>query len=381
MSFFFLKIQLGFYSLKTRKQLRNEKMGTLIQNLCDGIILLDLDLKIVYINSQALNLLNWEFSNVYQTSFLNHFEAKIVDLFLLKIKSLFKKKRNLLSEKYSETHKEINLQSIGILNRTILIIFKIAFEKEKVVGVIITIRDISKEIKINKKKIKILSTISHELRTPLFNIQSFIHTLDQYSNRLDQKEIKEFLEITNKEISRLSRLVNTILDFSKFNYKNLYLFSAIDINEVFNQVIQVYSIRARQKKVKIRKEIEQNLSFILGKKDLLFQVFDNLLGNALKFSNYNSIIVFRAYKISNNNLNKIRVEICDTGWGIKKKDQEKIFKRFSRINNETKIIYGTGLGLSIVKKILQKHGSKVRLSSNINEGTIFFIDFILTVKN
>ena len=222
MSFFFLKIQLGFYSLKTRKQLRNEKMGTLIQNLCDGIILLDLDLKIVYINSQALNLLNWEFSNVYQTSFLNHFEAKIVDLFLLKIKSLFKKKRNLLSEKYSETHKEINLQSIGILNRTILIIFKIAFEKEKVVGVIITIRDISKEIKINKKKIKILSTISHELRTPLFNIQSFIHTLDQYSNRLDQKEIKEFLEITNKEISRLSRLVNTILDFSKFNYKNLY---------------------------------------------------------------------------------------------------------------------------------------------------------------
>ena len=56
MSFFFLKIQLGFYSLKTRKQLRNEKMGTLIQNLCDGIILLDLDLKIVYINSQALNL-------------------------------------------------------------------------------------------------------------------------------------------------------------------------------------------------------------------------------------------------------------------------------------------------------------------------------------
>ena len=152
--------------------------------------------------------------------------------------------------------------------------------------------------------------------------------MDQYSNRLDQKEIKEFLEITNKEISRLSRLVNTILDFSKFNYKNLYLFSAIDINEVFNQVIQVYSIRARQKKVKIRKEIEQNLSFILGKKDLLFQVFDNLLGNALKFSNYNSIIVFRAYKISNNNLNKIRVEICDTGWGIKKKIKKKFLKGF-----------------------------------------------------
>ena len=376
MKYFFFNIRSSLYPLKTKKQLKSERIEILIQNLSDGVVLLDLDFKIVYISQQALNLLNWEFNEVYETNFLKNFEIGIGKIILSKLENLFHDKR-VLSFKLQD---EIIIQSNNYFNETILLVFKIALKQEKIIGIVLTVRNITKEIKINKKKVNFLSNISHELRTPLFNIQSFIQTLDQHSDKLEQREIKEFLGITNKEVLRLNRLVNTILDFSKFNCKNLYLFSAININDVFNQLIPVYSIRAGQKKIKIKKEIEKDLPFILGKKDLLLQVFDNLLGNALKFSSYRGTILCRAYTVSNNNLTKIRVEIGDTGLGITKIDQTKIFKRFSRANSETKIIYGTGLGLSIVKKILQKHGSKFHLKSNVNEGTIFFIDFILTDK-
>jgi len=119
----------------------------------------------------------------------------------------------------------------------------------------------------------------------------------------------------------------------------------------------------------------------LAKKDLLFQVFDNLIGNALKFSNLNGIIVFRAYEITNKNTSKVRIEIGDSGVGILKIVQKNIFRKFSILNDDLITIYGNGLGLSITKKILEKQGSSISFSSDYNEGIIFFIDFITSTKN
>ena len=98
----------------------------------------------------------------------------------------------------------------------------------------------------------------------------------------------------------------------------------------------------------------------MAKKDLLFQVFDNLIGNAVKFSNLNGIIVFRAYEITNKNTSKVRIEIGDSGVGILKIVQKNIFRKFSILNDDLITIYGNGLGLSITKKILENGQTYVR---------------------
>jgi two-component system sensor histidine kinase NblS len=257
----------------------------------------------------------------------------------------------------------------------VLFIIKIGLKKNKVIGIVLLIKDISKKIFINKKKMLFLSNISHELRTPLFNIQSFIQTLENSLKFLKQEEILDFLNITNKEIIRLNRLVNTIISVSNFNYKNTYSFLPVYIKDIFNSFIQIYSIRLKEKKIKIITEVEEKLPSILAEKDLILQVFDNLIGNAIKFSKKNSLIVFRAYSISNSKTKKVRLEIGDYGIGITKSLQKNIFYKFSKLNHEIKNIYGNGLGLSITKKILQKQKSSIFFTSEKNEGIIFFFDF------
>lgn len=354
-----------------------QKSQILIENLLDGVILLNLNLEIIVINSEALKILEWQFSQVYGTNFLNYFDLVIRKTFIKKIKKIITKKN---------FHKNENFEEMIIFckkssKKTFIIIIKIAIEKNFLFGIVLIIRNISKKIKLKKQKTLFISNISHELRTPLFNIQSFIQTLEYSLNNLKQQEIKEFLSITNKEILRLNRIVNNILNISKLNYQNTFSFSLLSISEIFNEFIQIYNIRLKEKNIIILKELENNLDLILAKKDLLLEVFDNLISNALKFSTSNSTIIFRAYSVSNKNLKKVRIEIGDSGIGIPKNLQKNIFRNFSRLNEEIMPIYGNGLGLAITKKILHNQGSLIYFSSEYNEGTIFFFDFTITTEN
>ena len=128
------------------------------------------------------------------------------------------------------------------------------------------------------------------------------------------------------------------------------------------------------------------------------QVFDNLLGNGLKFSPKNSSLIIRAYTWPDScpaafppnskddeapqcelvsPLPKVRIEIADTGSGISQADQEKIFDRFYRVENSVHTEQGTGLGLSIVRGIIEKHGGEIRMASELGVGTTFWFDLSL----
>jgi two-component system sensor histidine kinase NblS len=374
---FFKKIKFDLKYFNKTKVFVSELSTTLIENFLDGIILLNLALEVIYINEQALKFLNWKFREICKINFLENFDSEFNKQFLEEIEKLILKINSHDEKKYKEIIISLNKYS----EKIILIIIKIIVKKKKIIGIVLIIKNISKKITLNKRKLLFLSNISHELRTPLFNIQSFIQTLERSLNKLKQNEISEFLNITNKEILRLNKLVTTTLNISKLNYQNNYNFSLISVSDLFTQFIQIYSVRLKQKKIKIFTEIEKNLEFILGKKDLLLQVFDNLLGNSLKFSNLNGTIILRAYSISNTNKRKIRIEIGDYGIGIGKNIQINVFRKFSRINYEVIPIYGNGLGLSITKKILDKQGNSIFFTSDYNEGIIFFMDFKIEKHN
>jgi two-component system sensor histidine kinase NblS len=143
--------------------------------------------------------------------------------------------------------------------------------------------------------------------------------------------------------------------------------------------------------------VDEQLPRVRGNWDLLLQVFDNLVGNGLKFTASGGRLMLRAYPWPDTclidpsteatgdsptcaltaPLPRLRVEIADTGSGISREDQQRIFERFYRVENAVHTEVGTGLGLSIVRGILEKHGTQVRMTSELGVGTTFWFDLPL----
>ena len=191
--------------------------------------------------------------------------------------------------------------------------------------------------------------------------------------------------------------MNDVLDLSRLESGKIIQLEEMDIKTPIEQTLRNYRLNALEKNVLLAHDIEENIPSILGNFDLLLQVFDNLLGNGMKFSPKNSNLMIRAYTwpdscpaspLGNNNnsapqcelvspLPKVRIEIADTGSGISQGDQEKIFDRFYRVENAVHTEQGTGLGLSIVRGIIEKHGGEIRMASELGVGTTFWFDLAL----
>jgi len=205
------------------------------------------------------------------------------------------------------------------------------------------------------------------------------------------------LGIANSETDRLTRLVNDVLDLSRLESGKIIQLEPMNIKSAIEQTLRNYRLNATEKNVSLAHDIEENIPSILGNFDLLLQVFDNLLGNGLKFSPKKSTLMIRAYTWPDycpipplsetknyapqcelvSPLPKVRIEIADTGSGISQSEQDKIFDRFYRVENAVHTEQGTGLGLSIVKGIIEKHGGEIRMASELGIGTTFWFDLPL----
>jgi two-component system sensor histidine kinase NblS len=255
-------------------------------------------------------------------------------------------------------------------------------------------------VELNAAQSRFISNVSHELRTPLFNIKSYVETLHDLGDQLSEEEKKEFLGIANDETDRLTRLVNDVLDLSRLESERVWAFEPIELPSAIEQTLRTYRLNAEDKEVSLQFDADPQLPRALGNWDLLLQVFDNLVGNALKFTPKGGQLMIRAYPwpdlcplipaesdgaTGNPNpscaltspLPRLRVEIADSGCGISEVDQSRIFERFYRVENAVHTEAGTGLGLSIVRGILDKHGSQVRMASALGTGTVFWFDLPL----
>ena len=248
-----------------------------------------------------------------------------------------------------------------------------------------TVQDITREVELNEAKSQFISNVSHELRTPLFNIKSFIETLSEYGEELQEKERREFLEIANHETDRLTRLVNDVLDLSRLESDRVYQLESVDIAQLIEQTLRNYQLNARDKELTLSQDIETNLPPILGHYDLLLQLLTNLVGNSLKFTQPGGKIKIWAYQLPSRSqdldkISRVRIEIADTGIGIDSEDREAIFDRFFRVENRVHTLEGTGLGLSIVKNIIDKHDSEINLVSEVGVGTTFWFELQIYQK-
>uniref|UniRef100_A0A832M5M8 histidine kinase n=1 Tax=Oscillatoriales cyanobacterium SpSt-402 TaxID=2282168 RepID=A0A832M5M8_9CYAN len=359
------------------------KLETLVSTIADGAVLLDTNLNVVLVNPTARRLFVWEGQEIEANNVLHLLPASVQTEIT---RPLYRMAKGEMREggEFRVTLKEPVDRTIRILLTSVLDLYR-----ENVKGVAITVQDITREAELNEAKSQFISNVSHELRTPLFNIKSFIETLYEYGEDLSFDERREFLETANRETDRLTRLVNDVLDLSRLESCKLYNFEAVDLGQPIEQTLRTYQLNARDKGIELSQEIQPNLPPVLGHYDLLLQVFTNLVGNSLKFTESGGKIVIRAYALdfqfetSNNGsqsaeptdiARKVRVEISDTGIGIAPEDQQAIFDRFFRVENRVHTLEGTGLGLSIVRNIVEKHRSRVHLVSEVGVGTTFWFD-------
>ncbi len=351
------------------------KLETLVSTIADGAVLLDTELHVILVNPTARRIFGWEGSDVVGVNVLNLLPSPVKD-------ELTRPLYQIVAGENESGEFRITLTQPA--ERTILILLTTVLDqhRESVKGIAMTVQDITREAELNEAKSQFISNVSHELRTPLFNIKSFIETLHEYGEELTEDERQEFLETANRETDRLTRLVNDVLDLSRLESCRTYHFDAVDIAQPVEQTLRTYRLNAKDKGIQLIQEIEPDLPQIVGHYDLLLQVFTNLVGNALKFTQPNGRVAIRAYLLEyaeeNHKISpetrQVRIEVSDTGIGIAPEDQEAIFERFFRVENRVHTLEGTGLGLSIVRNIIDKHRSSVYLVSEVGVGTTFWFD-------
>lgn len=233
----------------------------------------------------------------------------------------------------------------------------------------------------NRTKSEFVANMSHEIRTPLNGIIGFTELA--LKTNLDETQ-KQYLEIINQSSLSLYRIINDILDFSKMEGNHMKLnIDKVDIQEVISEAFNIVSYGANEKGLEMLIDIEPTIPrYIWADNMRLKQIFVNLLGNALKFTEKGEIKVFvEKLKEFDNQKMLLRFGVSDTGIGIHKDKQEEIFNAFTQEDGSiTKRFGGTGLGLTISNNLLALANSKLKLESEKGKGSCFFFDLLLETE-
>ncbi|MFZ9945828.1 MAG: two-component system sensor histidine kinase NblS [Vulcanococcus sp.] len=365
------------------------KQQSLIATMADGALLLDAEGRVVLVNPTARRLFRWE-GRKLEGALVGE---ELPDVLALELQTPLE---TLLSGERDSSDVRCNF---GEPPRTLRIVLQSVRDAsgESLKGIAVTVQDLTREVELNAAQSRFISNVSHELRTPLFNIKSYVETLHDLGDQLSEEDRKEFLAIANDETDRLTRLVNDVLDLSRLESDRAWSMEPVELRPAMEQTLRNYRLNAQDKGVELSLEVDEELPRVRGNWDLLLQVFDNLVGNGLKFTASGGRLMLRAYPWPDTclidpsteatgdsptcaltaPLPRLRVEIADTGSGISREDQERIFERFYRVENAVHTEVGTGLGLSIVRGILEKHGTQVRMVSELGVGTTFWFDLPL----
>lgn len=226
-----------------------------------------------------------------------------------------------------------------------------------------------------------ISTVSHELRTPLTSIRGFSQTMLASWDRLDDESKKKFIKIIEEQSNRLIHLVENMLTVTKLQKSNNHLvFNETDIKPTIEQTVMIVKNQYPTHNFNIK--YNGTLPKIFVDKDKFQQIMTNLIENSAKYSSENSTTTISSTQKNNN----VEISVTNIGIGIDEKDYEKIFTKFSRIDNPlTRKVQGSGLGLYITKNLVEKMDGEISVSStplenNSNLSEITF-KILMPVKN
>jgi len=350
---------------EARKKAEEEKNKTLaiVENFVDGLLVFDKEKKLISMNPQAEVFLKLEKEKVIGKSIEDLKEIpefkKIFEIVGPEIKPCFRE--------------ELKMEENLILEITS---FPILLEKEKI-GNLIILHDITREKYIEQLKTEFVSLAAHQLRTPLSGIKwSLKMMLDGDLGPLFEEQ-KDFLKKALMANERLIRLVNDLLDVTRIEEgRYLYKLEEKDIVKIVEDVFNSYLELAKEKSIDFELEkLKDSFPLVKVDEEKIKLAIQNLIENALIYTLPKGKVTVTIDLQNGNFFFKVK----DTGIGIPKQVQDRIFTKFFRAPNAAKIdTEGSGLGLFITKNIIESHGGKIWFESEEGKGTTFY--FTIPVK-
>ena len=355
------QVALGIESIKAKEEVVKQarlieenraKMAAVLSSMHEGLIMVDNNNRIVFSNPAAQNMLHIEEAT-------QEIPGEFSPTFLSLLEKLHKENRKMVS-------KEVKTQDDRILQ---VEISPALGTQGEVIGSVVLLRDITRLKEIERMKSEFISTVSHELRTPLATIKEAISQVLEGLLGETTEAQREFLTICLEDIERLTRIINGLLDISKIEANRLRIRKEnIDIVKLVKGVVNSFTPRFKEKGLEAKTEFSHEYLEVYCDRDKIIQVFTNLIGNAIKFTEKGYI--------------KIRVEkkdgyvecmVEDTGKGIAEENLPRVFDKFMQFGRE----YGpgekgTGLGLAITKGIVELHRGRIWVESKLGKGTKFF---------
>lgn len=262
---------------------------------------------------------------------------------------------NIRNNFYEKTDEIILSERLASLEQAI----KFMFEKSK--------NDIEYMKKLQRVRSEFLANVSHELRTPIFAIQGYIETL--LNGALNDSNVNEiFLKKAAHHTQNLSNLLNDLINISMIESGEMQMsYRYFELGPYLNSIVEEFKYLAEEKNISLTcLPVREGLQ-VFGDKERLKQVLNNLIQNAIKYTEKGGV------EISVEEEKKfVNIKVKDTGIGIPEDQLSRIFERFYRVDKaRSRAVGGTGLGLSIVKHILEAHNSKVEVKSTVGLGSEF----------
>lgn len=259
--------------------------------------------------------------------------------------------------------------SILVFILILMLVMYLFFRHAKIVDYISLYRQLKE---VDNLKDDFISMASHELKTPLTVIRGYTEFISE-ARELSEKN-REYAKRIDLSAKQLTQLVEEMLDVSRIEQDRMkFEMSEFNLNDFLKELLKTFDVQAKEKGLELKFEEEGDTEHLIkSDKNKLRQAFVNIIGNSIKYTNEGEVKVY----INTEKDKFIEIRVSDTGIGMTKEEQEKLFTKFYRVqNSETEEISGTGLGLWITKQIIQKLGGKLSVESIKGKGTDFVVKF------
>lgn len=352
----------GYMSQELRKTIMevNEektKIETILFNMTDGVLAFDLSGKVMLINSEAAKFIGSESPEKLEFDGLfKKMNANITLGDLIYIKNESSPEREV---EYNEKYLKLNFATI---------------EKDsKISGILVVMRDITDQEKLELARREFVSNVSHELRTPLTTVKSYAETL--MDDSLTDKALQnKFLSVIIKEADRMTRIVKDLLTLSRLDESKNDVIEPedIDLQSLLEGVVEKMYISAKKKNQAVSYKAINPVPIFKSERDKLEQVVINIVSNAIKYTGDGGNIDIVSGKLYNDAF----VKVIDNGIGIPSKNLPRLFERFYRVDKaRSRDTGGTGLGLAISKQIIESLGGSITINSEFGKGTEVILTF------
>lgn len=327
---------------------QQSKTQIILERMDDGVIAFSLQRKVIHMNTAAKNFIGLtDQDDTYE---------KVCRKLGIKIdfdKVIYISDYKNIEEKVTRADNVLNVVLVPFHDRLIPM------------GVIMIVKNITENEKLNNMRKEFVANVSHELKTPLCSIKGYSETI--MDRELSTEEITKFATVINAEANRMDRIVADLLQLSRFDYnKNVMNKTKFNLDDLAKQVVENMQYVALEKGHTLNCTVNMIPPAVYADKDSIQQVIINILSNSIKYTpNGGKIDVYIGAAGG-----KAYMKFVDNGIGIPEKDLKRIFERFYRVDKaRSRQMGGTGLGLSIVKEIVASHDGTIDIKSEPGVGT------------